>query len=298
MTVAVTGAAGYLGGLVAQTLLETLGPDEVILITRRPEAVDQSLRATGAQIRAADFDDPSSLAGAFTGADRALITTTTHESTGRRVDQHRAAIEAAREAGVQHIVLPTMPKVDADHPTGAYALEYAASEEVLKSSGAEWTVLQNGPYAENLLGRAAIAVATGELSSNAGEGRTAPVSHADCAAVAAGVLTGDGHAGKIYVVTGSELFDQAELAALFSEVSDRPVKLVEFSDEDHPARLRRDGIPEPFPRLLTAHLKAVRLGYFDDLTDVVQEVTGRPAERLRDVLTAHRDEILAPGSGS
>ena len=89
-----------------------------------------------------------------------MIMTVTHENTGRRVAMHRAAIEAARRAGAEHLVLPSMPKVDADHPTGAYALEYPASEEVLKESGATWTVLQNGPYAENLIGRGAMAIAS------------------------------------------------------------------------------------------------------------------------------------------
>jgi NAD(P)H dehydrogenase (quinone) len=185
-----------------------------------------------------------------------------------------------------------MPKVDADHPTGAYALEYPASEEVLKESGATWTVLQNGPYAENLIGRGAMAIASGELTSNAGDGPTAPVSHADCAAVAAAVLTDDGHAGKTYVVTGPELYTQAELADLFAEVSGKPVRLREMSDQELPDRLRADGLPEPFPKLLTAHLKAVRLGYFDDLTDVVPSTTGKPAEPLRQILEAHRDELL------
>ena len=295
MTVAVTGGAGYLGGLVARTLLETLSPDEVILITRRPDAVAADLREAGVQIRQADFDDPSTLEGAFDGADRAMVMTVTFETTGRRVAQHRAAIEAACDAGVKHIVLPSMPKVDEGHPTGAYALEYPASEQVLKESGADWTVLQNGPYAENLIGRAAIAAATGELTSNAGDGRTAPVSHLDCAAVAAGVLLGDGHAGKTYVVTGGELFSQAELAALFSEVSGKPIRLVEFDDADHPERLRRDGIPEPFPTVLTRHLHAIRLGYFNDLTTVVQDITGRPPERLYDVLMEHRAEIVGAG---
>jgi NAD(P)H dehydrogenase (quinone) len=296
MIVAVTGAAGALGAETARQLLAELSPDQVILISRRPEAVPGDLRATGAEVRPGDFDDPASLRAAFSGADRAFVVTTTHESTGRRVEQHRHAIEAAASAGVTHIALPTMPKVDADHPTGEYALEYPASEHVLKECGAGWTILQNGPYAENLVGRAAIAAATGELTSNAGEGQIAPVSHADCARAAAAVLSRGGHVNRTYVITGPELFTQAQLAELFAEVSGRPVTLVDFSDGDHPSRLARDGVPEPFPRLFTAHLKAVRLGYFNDQTDAVAQITGRAPERLRDVLDAHRSAIVEQSS--
>lgn len=293
MTVAVTGAAGWLGGLVGEILIDRLGADEVILITRRPEALDERLSESGAVIRRADFEDPPSLTGAFDGADKAMIVSADHTVTPRRVEAHRAVFEAAREAGVQHIAFPSMPKVDENHPTGAYAMEYPRSEQVLQEIGVAWTILQNAPYAEGLIPRAAIAAASGELTSNAGDGRTAPVSHADCARVSVDVLLKDGHEGKSYVVTGPELFSQAELAAMFSEITGREIRCVEMSDEDHGPLLREKGLPEPFDVYLPRHLKGIRMGYFDDLTTVVEDVTGRAPERLRDVLERHRTEMLA-----
>ncbi len=294
MRYAVTGGGGFLGRMTAEKLLERVPAEDVVVITRRPDALDQALVERGVEVRHADYMDRPALRAAFEGIDRAMITTVTFETTGLRVEQHRNAIESARDAGVTRIVLPSMPKVDEQHPTGSYALEYPASERVLQESGVEWTVLQNAPYAENLVPRAALAAATGELTSNAGDGRTAPVTHADCAEVAAAALIDEGHVGRTYVVTGPELFTQAELAELFSEVSGSPVRLVELSDEDHPPRLIQDGIPAPFPLLLTRHLRAIRLGYFDDCTSVVQDITGHPAQPLRPVLEAARDEILQP----
>jgi len=201
MTIAVTGAAGWLGGLIGTMLIDQLGADQVILITRRPKALDPSLAESGAHIRRADFEAPSSLAGVFDGAEKAMIVSADHTVTPCRVEAHRAVFEAARDAGVKHIAFPSMPKVDSNHPTGEYAMEYPHSEDLLKEIGVAWTVLQNGPYAEGLIPRAAIAAASGELTSNAGDGRTAPVSHADCARVAVAVLLDEGHEGKTYVVT-------------------------------------------------------------------------------------------------
>jgi NAD(P)H dehydrogenase (quinone) len=295
MKYAVTGGSGFLGRMTAEKLLARVAADDVVVITRRPEAVDEALVARGVEVRQADYMDRPALRAAFEGIDRAMITTVTFETTGLRVEQHRNAIESARDAGVRRVVLPSMPNVDAQHPTGAYALEYPASERVLQESGVEWTVLQNGPYAENIVPRAALAAATGELTSNAGDGRMAPVTHADCAEVAAAALIDEGHAGRTYVITGPELFTHAQLAELFSEISGRPVRLVELSDEDHPPRLIQDGIPAPFPLLMTRHLKAIRLGYFDDCTTAVPDLVGHPAQALRTVLEAAGDVILRPG---
>jgi NAD(P)H dehydrogenase (quinone) len=291
MTIGVTGAGGQLGSLVAQQLLDEVGLDDVVLLTRRPETIAHLARR-GVDVRQADFDEPASLEPALAGVDRLLLISSTHESTPRRVEQHRGVIEAARAAGTTHVVFTSMPKVDDDHPTGEYALEYLRSEQLLKESGLDWTILQNGPYAEYLVGRFALAIGKGRLASNAGAGRTAPVSNVDCAAAAVAVLTGEGHAGRTYVVTGPQLYSQGELAALVAEITGRDVALLELEDDAFRAQAVEDGLPEPFPRLMTNHLKAVRLGYFDDLTDAAEQLTGRPPRALRDVLVEHRDQLL------
>ena len=214
------------------------------------------------------------------------------ERYGERLAQHTAAFHGAKQAGVSHLVFPSMPKVDERHPSGLHAMEYVRSEEALKALDGTWTILQNAPYDSFVLMRAKAAVATGELTSSAGDGDIAPISHADCAAVAVEAVLDHRHERRTYVVTGPELFDHRRLAALFAEDIGRLVVLLDFSDEEHPARLRADGIPDPFPEYLSSHLKAVRLGYFNDLTTTVQEITGRPAERLGDFLRAHREELL------
>jgi NAD(P)H dehydrogenase (quinone) len=292
MTIAVTGAAGQLGSLVAQQLLPRIAPEDLILVTRRPEALT-GFAERGVQVRQADFDDPGTLERALAGAERLLLISSTHESTPRRVRQHTDAVAAAQAAGVRHVAFTSMPKVDADHPTGEYALEYLRSEEMLKASGVAWTILQNAPYAEYLVGRFALALSLGRLATNAGDGATAPVSNADCAAVAVAVLTGEGHERRTYVVTGPELFTQAQLAALVADVTGHPLPLLELDDDALRRQAAEDGIPDPMPTFLSRHLKAVRLGYFDDLTTVVADLTGRPPRALRDVLVEHRDALLA-----
>src|ERR671930_2299563 len=101
MSVIVTGAGGHLGRRVAEQLLERLTPEDLVLVTRRPEAL-RDFCARGADVRYGDFDDPASLRDAFAGGRRMLLIST--DASGRRVRQQRAAIDAARAAGIDHVV--------------------------------------------------------------------------------------------------------------------------------------------------------------------------------------------------
>src|SRR3954470_20704872 len=115
MSIVVTGAAGQLGRLVAEELLERVPADELVFVTRHPEALE-NLADRGADVRHGDFDEPQTLAGAFAGGERMLLISTI--SIGHRVAQHRAVQEAAARAGVGHVVYTSFPKPEPDHPVG------------------------------------------------------------------------------------------------------------------------------------------------------------------------------------
>jgi uncharacterized protein YbjT (DUF2867 family) len=182
MSVIVTGAAGHLGRLVAEQLLERLAPEHVVLVTRRPQAL-RELGARGADVRYGDFDDPASLRDAFAGGRRMLLIST--DAMGRRVRQHRAAIDAAAAAGVGHVVFTSHVKPVAGNPIGAIAREPGETEARLHRSGLAWTVLRFGSFAELQLAPAAVAAMNRRLVTNMGDGRIVPVSRRDCAEAAA-----------------------------------------------------------------------------------------------------------------
>jgi NAD(P)H dehydrogenase (quinone) len=286
----VTGASGHLGRLVAEELLERVPASELVLVTRHPEALDD-LAARGAAVRRGDFDEPAGLVDALAGGERMLLISTS--SVGRRVAQHRAAIEAAAAAGVRHIVYTSFPKPVPNHPVGPIATEHGETEAILHESAMAWTVLRNATFAELQVPPGALAVAGGKLYTNAGDGRLSSVSRRDCARVAAAVLTSDGHDGRTYDVTGPEALSQSELADLLAEVSGRPVELVPVGDRMLTWGLTRHGAPKPIARAIVAFGKAVREGYYDDVDSTVTTLTGQPPHSLRDVLIAHRGDLLA-----
>jgi NAD(P)H dehydrogenase (quinone) len=288
VSVAITGASGRLGQLAAEFALEKVPPAELILITRRPEALER-FAARGAQVRFGDFDAPESLPAALAGAERMLLISTM--DIGRRVPQHRNAVEAAVHAGVQRVVYTSGLNSTPSNPAWVVP-EHAASDRLVQESGVSWTILGMGLYAEFRVSPGVVAVASGRYHHNAGEGRTAYVSRVDCAAVAAGVLVTDGHENVLYDVTGPELHTQAEVAALYSEVTGRQVEAVAVSDGHRGAEFMAAGYDEYAAGSAASWGTAIRVGALDRLSTVVADVTGRPARTLHEVLTEHRDVLL------
>jgi NAD(P)H dehydrogenase (quinone) len=292
MSVIVTGAAGHLGRLVAEQLLERLEAEQLVLVTRRPEAL-RGLRARGAEVRYGNFDDPASLPAAFAGGRRMLLIST--DAVGRRVHQHRVAIDAAANAGLDHIVFTSIVNPVPWNPNGAHAWEQGKTEEILHRSGVRWTVLRFGSFAELQLPPAATAIQNRRLILNFGAGRIVSISRLDCAEATAVVLTTDGHIGKTYQITGSEAMSQNELAALYGELSGTRVTPVHLSDAMLASVLVAIGTPVTAAWDITAYGRAVRHGYFDVVDSTFEHLTGHPPTPLREVLIAYRTELLAVG---
>ena len=290
MAVIVTGASGHLGRLVADALVERLGPADVVLVTRHPKAL-RDLADRGATVRYGDFDKPDSLAEAFDGGERALLISTL--AVGHRTAQHRAAIEAAAAAGVGHLVYTSFANPGPDHPVGPIATEHGETEEILKASGLAWTILRNATYAELQVAPGALAVAGGKLYTNAGDGLLVPVSRQDCAAAAATVLTTEGHVGMTYDITGPEALSQTQLADVLADVSGRRVEVVPVGDRMLAWGLMRHGAPKPVARAIVAFGKAIREGYYSVVDPAASRLLGRTPRTLRDVLIANRGELLA-----
>jgi NAD(P)H dehydrogenase (quinone) len=283
VSIVVTGASGHLGRSVVDHLLEKVEPSALVLVTRRPEALAH-LAARGAEVRAGDFDEPASLAAAFAGGERLLLIST--DAVGRRVEQHRAAVAAAVEAGVRSIAYTGMINPSDSNPC-VVAPEHRETEEAIRASGLEWTFLRNAIYAEMLLPGAEAALAGGRLIGNSGDGRNGYVAREDCAAVAAAVLTSDGHSGRAYDITGPEALSVADVAALLSQLANREVEPLLLDDDAWVATMvEHAGMSEEGARAYATFGRAMRDGYAAPVSTAVQDLTGRPPRPVREVLEA------------
>jgi NAD(P)H dehydrogenase (quinone) len=289
--VIVTGASGQLGRRTAELILDGAGAERLVLVTRTPPAL-AGLAARGADVRFGDFDDKASLADAFAGGDRLLLISAT--DLERRVEQHCAAIRAAAEAGVGHVVYTSGLSPEPPNPA-VVAPSHHATEQALQAAGVSWTILRHSLYAEYQVPEAAGAIAAGHLVHNRGDGKVAYVSRGDCAAVAAVVLVGTGHAGCVYDVTGPEARDPRDLADLYGRVGGRSVEAVARDDEAFVAGLVGEAGEGDHLRygaeLVASFGRSIREGYMASCTETVRALTGRAPRRLADVLEAHRDAL-------
>jgi NAD(P)H dehydrogenase (quinone) len=283
----ITGASGQLGRRVAELVLATCSAERVILVTRTPRAL-ADLAARGAAVRFGDFADSGSLRAALSGGERMLLVSAT--DLERRSEQHRAAIEAAKAAGVGHVVYTSGLAPEPPNPA-VVAPSHHATERALAASGIGWTVLRNSLYAEFQVPEAHRAAATGKLTHNRGDGRVAYVSREDCAAAAAAVLAAHGHSSATYDVTGPESFSVLELCALYAELGGRKVAAEPLDDAAFVADLvggaTNDDHLKYGAALVASFGRSIREGYMASRTDAVARLTGRPARTLRQVLEAH-----------
>jgi NAD(P)H dehydrogenase (quinone) len=283
MTIGISGAGGQLGRAAADMLLEQVEPSELVLVTRDTSGL-ADYAGRGVSVRAGNFDDPDGLREAYRGVDTLLLIS--GADIGRRVAQHTDAIAAAKDAGVGRIaytgiVNPTEANVAAAAP------EHRGTEEALLASGLEYTFLRNGIYADLTAQGLTQSIAAGSHMFNSGDGKISYVSRNDCAAAAAAVLVGDGHANQAYDVTGSEALSGYDLAALASELSGKTVEPAPVDDEAFVSALvQYAGLPEFVAEFLASFGRAAREGQLDTVSADFEQLTGRSPERFRDVLQA------------
>lgn len=293
MIVGISGASGKLGRLAVELALTQLPTDKIVASTRTPETL-ADLAKLGVHVRHGDFDDPASLRTAFAGVDRMFMVSASN-ATGKRSDQHTNAISAAKEAGVERLVFPSMPNVDDPrHPVGLAAREYQEAEDLVRGSGIPYAILRNAPYSElHVVERIAPVLASGMIRSNAGSGSAAFVSRLDVARAALAVLLDDDHEDQMHDITGPELLTYRQIADLLAEVTGHRVTYVELDDETYERETRESGATELRVEARAGMGRAVREGYFAVLTNDYLSLTGRDPLTLRTVLETHRDTLRA-----
>lgn len=276
-SILVTGATGNVGG------------ELIKLLSQRGVAYRAMVRGEGrvalpgAQPVAGDFDDAASLARALEGVERAfLVTPSTAEAEARQL----AFVDAARRAGVRHVVKLSQWAADAASPV-RFLRYHAAVEAALRASGMAYTFLRPNLFMQGLLGFREMIAARGAVFAPAGDAKISAIDVRDIAAVAAAALTEAGHAGQIYALTGPAALTHGEMAATLSEVLGKRIAFVDVPDAAmrdalgamHMAAWQADGLIEDYAHYRRGEASAVATG--------VRDVTGRAPRSFVEFVRDH-----------
>jgi uncharacterized protein YbjT (DUF2867 family) len=261
----VTGATGNVGKELVEQLVSAGQP--VRVFTRHPAKLAHL--GSGVEIAAGDLDQPETIEAALKGVQRVFLVTSSTQQ-----DAH--VIQAARHSRVEHLVkLSTLEAAD-DWMAG-HVRWHREREQLIRASGLAWTFLRPTMFMTTALDWAGTIKAEGVVYFPGGAGKVPPVDPWDVAAVAACALTGPGHAGMAYALTGPQALSPAEMTHILGEVLGRRLRYVDVPEADFAAQLRRLGLPDYVVEGLMGVFAAIRAGKLAQISRDVERVTGRPA---------------------
>ncbi len=301
--IVITGASGQYGRSLTDKLIALGRARDLVLITRAPSKLADRT-AQGCEVRYGDFDKPETLAKAVRGAERMLLISGTR--VGARVEQHKAAIAAAAAEGVRHIAYTSFIGIDDPANPAEVRHDHIETEKLIRASGMAWTMLRDAHYADAMILMAGPGVMqSGQWVSNAGAGREAMVWREDCVACALAVLTGEGHEGQVYNITGPELQTFADVTAIMSDVTGLPLSYVPVDDGGQYAIFDAMGIPRrPVDDQYVGGIpwnsddmvtfgQAIREGFLEVCSNDVAHLTGRPARSVRQMIEENAEMLRA-----
>lgn len=295
--IVISGASGDLGRRITEELLQRNPTAELTLVTRTPSKLSHRVSAN-IEVRRGDYTEPASLDEAYAGGETLMLISGLN--VGRRVQEHRNAIAAAKKAGIQHVVYTSANGIHPRNPSLAVQDHYQ-TELDLRASGLQVVLLRDSFYAE-LFATAMLgsAIPAGEFSMAAGEGWVAPVSKRDVVrCLVTCLLDPRQHVGAVYELTGPELLSLHDMARMASELYGVPFKYKEITPEERLAILDAMGYPRTYSADMAenpdgalwasdemlAGDAALKQGYHALLSHHVEMLTGQKAESLWSVMT-------------
>lgn len=277
----VTGATGAVGSQVVAHLVEAGA--SVRALTRDAGKANFDPRV---EVAVADCDKPQTLPAALDGVDRVFMLAPSHHAPAHDAN----VVAAARRAGVKHLVkISGLGTIDG--APDAITQWHLEGERAVKESGIGWTILQPSEFMSNTLYWTYGIKGYGVVREPSGDTRQSMIDPRDIGAVAAVVLTSDGHEGMSYPLTGPEALTPRERVSKISAALGRTLQFEELTE----AAARENWIMLGAPaELIDAVMEVLHdsSGRWARVYPTVEKLTGRPPigfdQWLRDNLDAFR----------
>jgi uncharacterized protein YbjT (DUF2867 family) len=293
----VTGATGLTGGEVVRRL-SARGVRVRALVrnaatTNEAKAAELS-RLPNVEIAEGDMARSDTLASALQGVDRAMLISS---SDAAMRDVQCGFIDLAASAGVSHVVKLSgiMPELDSPF---RFARMHGEIEQHLERSGMAFTHLRAGEFMHSYFRQVPSIVKAGGLFLPMADARIASIDIGDIAEVAADVLTGSGHEGRIYPITGPESLTMSEVAERLAAATGLAIRYVDVNPDDFASARLAAGAPAYLVDGLVELFAERRKGKEATVYPTVEAVFGRRPtsfdEFARRNAAIFRGELPAP----
>lgn len=272
-----TGATGEVGGRVARRLAERGASQR--LVVRDPSGAPE---LEGAEVaRASNYEARDEMEEALKGA-RTLFLVSGEEARNR-VEQHKAAVDAAKAAGVERIVYLSFFGASPD-TAFTFGRDHFHTEEHIKASGLSYAFSRDNIYLDFV---PFFAGPDGAIRGPGGDGRVAVVARDDIADVVVELITNPDRDGQAYEVSGGEAFTLAEAAERLSRAIGREIAYVDETMDEAWASRRPSGHPDwEIEGWITTYV-AIAEGELEEVTSTVKDLTGHEPRRLEEFLEQH-----------
>jgi uncharacterized protein YbjT (DUF2867 family) len=279
-TILVTGATGNVGSSLISELTGRGMPARAFV--RDP---DRAAAVLGPDVELAvgDFADPASIRAALDGVEVVFLAC---GNLPPQLHYETNVIDAAARAGVRRLVKLSALGAAPGSPV-AFWDWHARIERHLEASGVPAVVLRPRYYMTNLLGFVETIRSAGAVFAPADGVKVPMIDPRDVAASAAAVLTGDGHEGRTYELTGPEVVTFSDVAAQVSELRGRPVQFVPVPDADALEGLLQAGLPDWLATNIVAVFAMLRREGSAQVTDATHALAGRQPRHLGEFLADH-----------
>lgn len=291
MKILVTGATGGLGSKVVHLLKEKASVENLAVLVRDDKSeLAKQYADDGIEVKTGDYANLESLENAFKDVD--ILYFVSGGDDKQRAKLHKNVVDAAKKAGVQHIVYTSAVWKDesASSPLADLVNSHLETENAIKVSGMNYTILKHNLYAEvieMLIGDKNQLLKSKTIYLPAANGLVSFAPKQDLAEAAVNILLNiSGYVNKVLAFNGSEQITFSEIAERISGIVKEPVRYIAPEKSEFEIQMNKFGLPNHIIEILSTFSVAIANGEFDQQSNDLETVLGRKTTLLSGYLTA------------